>query len=446
MNKIKKVFHLDFLMALFFRGSGVILTFILNIILARRYGPELSGYYYIFYNFLALIDSVVFMGFGYVIVHKITPYFSSYDDDGSIRIGNTMLSITIYVLVLNAVLMTVVTGIFSKPLSMYLCGSYNYSATVVLTVFSLVPYTAMFLLAELLKALKKPNWSITCTNIIVNILFIFLILVAKSEHINWIMCMYCLANIMSFIIMTGVCIQVFKGKNIQVYSLHVTKDNYVIDADIYKEYLKENRVLTAVNVSNVILNVFDTIVIGSMLSSTDVALYSVANKVVSFGSIILTTVNTVIGYKIAELSYKGDENALKKILVKYTRIMFPLGGLYYVFAIAFSFTIPFIFGSSYRNSIILAILLAIGQLISIITGPCSYFMIMTGQTKRYQKIVVYTAALTIALNLILVKYMGIFGSVVTSIFTLTFKNVLTFIYSKRSVSLKVKDFISFKED
>lgn len=446
MDKVKRFFHMDFLIALIFRGSGVILTFLLNIILARRYGAEISGYYYIFYNFLALVDSVVFMGFGYVVVHKITPYLSGNRTNDDIRRGNTMLTITIYVLIVNAIIMMIVLFLFSRPLSAYLCGNTSYRVTVMITAFCIIPYTAMFLLAELLKALKKPNWSITCTNITINGLFVIMICAIGVEDVNSIMYLYLGANILSFVVMTALCVNILRDKEVYIYSLKKTKRNYLMDAEIYKAYLKENWTLTAVNVSNVILNVFDTIVIGSMLSSKDVALYSVANKVVSFGSIILTTVNAIIGYKIADLSYRGEQGALRKVLVKYTRVMFPLGGLYYIFAVAFSFCIPFLFGQEYRESVVLAILLAVGQLITIITGPCSYFMIMTGHTKEYQRIVVYTAMLTIVLNLLLVRLFGIWGSVITSIFTLTFKNVITFVFSKNSISLKMKDFIVLRED
>ena len=446
MDKVKRFFHMDFLIALIFRGSGVILTFLLNIILARRYGAELSGYYYIFYNFLALVDSIVFMGFSYVVVHKITPYLSANRTDADIRRGNTMLTITIYILIVNAIVMMMVLELFSRPLSTYLCGNASYHTTVMITAFCIVPYTAMFLLAELLKALKKPNWSITCTNIAVNGLFVLLICVIGMRNINSIMYLYFWANVISFVAMIALCWKELRGKKVRIYSLGETKRNYLMDTVIYNAYLKENWTLMAVNVSNVILNVFDTIVIGSMLSSTEVALYSVANKVVSFGSIILTTVNTIIGYKIADFSYRGDENALRRVLVKYTRIMFPLGGVYYIFAIAFSVCIPYIFGQEYKGSILLAILLAVGQLVTIITGPCSYFMIMTGYTKKYQKIVVYTAGLTIVLNLLLVRWLGVWGSVITSIFTLTFKNVVTFIFSKNSISLKLRDFVVLRED
>lgn len=441
MNIIKKYLQVDFLIALVFRGSGVVLVFVLNIVLARMYGPEKSGYFYIFYNFLALVNSLVFMGFGYVIVHRITPLINQMQDEEKSKKGSILISLTVYILLFNAVLMTALLLLLRNKIAFYLCGMEELYQSVVTSSLSVLPCTAIFLFAELFKTLKKPNGSIICTNVIMNVIFILMIFINKEAKIEQIMVIYSTSAFVSFFIMLYWLIKEFKKYKMRLYSPARTLKLCLKDRAVYIIYIKENWMLAAISVSNVILAVFDTMVIGSILSSRDVAVYSIANKVVSFGSIILTTVNTVIGYKIADLSYEKDLIGLRNILIKYTRLMLPLGVLCYMFSVIFAFMIPTIFGNSYEPSIRLAIVLALGQFITIITGPCSYFMIMTGNTKKYRLIVVYTAGLTIILNVILINVLGIWGAALSNVLVLAFKNTLTFFYSKNSVSLKMHHFL-----
>lgn len=437
---LKKLVQPDFLAALFFRGSGVILSFALNMILARKYGPTLSGEYYTFYNFLALAGSIAFMGFGYVIVHRLTPYYSDTSPEMH-STGNTLLSISIYTLLFSTMIVSLPVMILSKPLSQYLCNSYEYQKSVILVALCMLPYIATIFIAEMFKALKKPNHSILIANILVNAFLILFSIVNQHFSVNALLLLLTIANVISFLLMLLSSRSMLNKNGVAVYSLRRTFLNYQANSILSKQYLKENVQLSVISIANVIINVFDTIVIAGFLTSADVAIYSVANKVVSFGSIILTTVNTIIGYKISELSYCNDKNALKSLLIKYTKMMMPLGVLYYAFAIVFSFCIPLLFDNEYTGSIKLALLLAIGQFVTIVTGPCAYFLIMTGHTRKYQNITIITAALTILLNYILVYNYGIIGSVISSIIVLTYKNVATFICANRTVNIGLRAYI-----
>ncbi|MCC7572289.1 MAG: oligosaccharide flippase family protein [Candidatus Methanofastidiosum sp.] len=436
---IKKYLQIDFILALFFRGSGVLLSFVLNIVLARKYGPELTGEYFIFYNFMTLVASIAFMGLSYVIVHRLTPLYGVNKSEES-DTGNTLLSLTVYILLANLLLVSLTIAIASPWLSKYLGGSAEYVMAIIISAIGILPYTAIMTLAELLKALKKPNQSILAINILVNAVFICFLALNSNIAINEMLVLFGISNVIAFILIIIINLSQIKKVGLRIFSLSKTIKKTEEYKDLCRDYLNENWQLTAVGVSNVVLNVFDTLVIGNMLSSTDVAIYSIANKVVSFGSIILTTVNVVIGYKIAELSFTNNKQGLRNILVKYTRVMMPISLVYYVAAIVFSMFIPTIFGIEYDGSVNLAMVLAIGQVITIATGPCSYFLIMTGYTKKYRQIVVTTAALTIVLNIILVKLFGVYGSAISSVFVLFYKNVYTFIFAKGTVGLKISDF------
>lgn len=438
---LRQFLNKDLIIAYLYRGGGVLLTFVLNIVLARVYGPSLSGEYYVLYNFLALVASISFLGFGYVIVHFLTPH---YGENGDHEKGNLLLTISLTMLLAMVCITGAAVYIFRGSLSVYLFGNPGRENLISLVIVALIPYSGIFLLAEMLKALKKPNQSILAANIIGNGILIGLLLLYRGTDILRIYSCFIIANALSVLLLVVSFRRLFKSRGVKVLPPKEVRELYPENRALCRDYVKENLTLSLVAVSNILLSVFDTFVISHQLTFTDVALYSIANKVVSFGSIILTTVNSLIGFQIADLSYKNDKKNLSGILVKYTRIMMPLGVVYYIVAAVFALAVPFLFGQEYRSSIELCYLLALGQFISIITGPCSYFAIMTGHARKYTEIVITSAAISVVANLVLVPLLGIHGAVISNLITLAYKNVHTFIFTKNLVNLKIADFLRLR--
>lgn len=437
---LSRLFNKELVLAYLCRISGVVLTFILNIVLARIYGIDTSGRYYVVYNFMTIVSSISFLGLGYVIVHYLTPLYSAQKKTNE---ANRLLSLSIYFLLLMLIVVGYVVYLLRGVLSVYLFDDIKYSKLIVILVLITFPYTGVLFLSEVFKALKKPNESIIVTNVLTNSVFIiFLFLYHKSQDIESVLCLYAIANVISFLGTLIFSFGFFSKKGLRLLYKYddIFKSSESNFTSLCFLYFKENLMLSVVAISNIVLSVFDTLVISSMLTSTDVALYSVASKVVSFGSIILTTINSLIGFQIADLAHKKEQTALSKVLIKYTRLMFPLAFAYYLFAIIFAAFIPFVFGSDYSGSVGLCYLLAIGQFITIITGPCSYFAIMTGHAKKYSQIVLLSAVISVVTNISFVPLMGIYGSVISSIITLGYKNIHTFLFVKHTNQLRLLDF------
>lgn len=442
-KKIQKGGNKELIKTYSFRASGIILVFALNIVLSRIYGIDMSGQYYTAYNFMTLASSLAFLGFGYVIVHYITPCYSR---QSNVYLGNLLLSISVYTIIVTILIVSLVMVLGINFFSEYLYGNSNYKNCILLSCFAMLPYVAILTLAELLKSLKKPNRSIVAANVVSNLIFILLLLIKTDiKNIACLLFLYAISNIIAFIILIVVNYNFFYKNSIQIYSLKNTIQGFYKNKDRCIQFQKENLTLAIVSIANAVLGVFDTLVISSMLTSADVAIYSIANKVISFGGIILTTMNALIGFKIADLSYRGDKKGLANILIHYTRIMIPLGICYYIFAVGFAFLIPYIFGPDYYSSIAISILLAIGQFITIATGPCSYFAIMTGHGKKYLQIVLCSAIISIITNLIFVPYWGVYGSVIGNLAALLYKNLRTFLFTKQQMNIKFRQFFTIKE-
>jgi O-antigen/teichoic acid export membrane protein len=305
----------------------------------------------------------------------------------------------------------------------------------------LLPSLIVSLLTELFKALKKPNESILASNILVNFFLIACLLIFREGNVERIIVFSFIARLLSIAVLIFKFNNLFYITGIHLLTFKELKVALFVNKKLCREYLNENFLLSFVAIANIMLGSLDALIIAAYLTAGDVALYTVANKVASFGSIILTTVNSLIGFQIAELSFHKDYKALANIFIKYTRIMFPLSLLYYAFSIGFAFMIPFIFGNDFESSINLCILLSFGQFISIITGPCSFFAIMTGETKKYMSITLQTAVISVISNLLFVYLWGIYGAVFSNFLALAYKNLYTFFFVKNRIHLQIRDFL-----
>jgi len=427
----------EYAKALIIRGGGVGLTFLINIVLARKFGANQAGGYYTLYNMLVLLSSLAFMGMGYAVVHYISPLAAG---GGRTQTRDYLISYSVIKTLVCSLLMCVITIINCNQFSSYFVKREDGTMFVVAIALLIVPYNTVLLLSEILKAYRLPNNSIFCTNIVGNMCFLLGLLLVKRIDLYCVMRSFFVSQILSLTVSVIIVINCTRNSEIDWVCLLKRIDKEIWNDRETRSFVKEDVSMSIVALSNIILTVFDTLVISHSLKSQDVAVYNIANKVVSIGSIILTTVNSLIGYKIADLAYQKDLKGLRGLLVQYTRIMAGLAVIYVVVCAAFAKLIPVFFGISYCDAVSYTYLLMIGQVVSIITGPCSYFLIMTGETKTYQWIVVVSAIITIIGNSILVKKYGVLGVIVTTIATLCYKNIYGFYKANKSVNLKISDY------
>ena len=424
------------------RGGGALLGLVLNMAVARSYGVTLSGEFYQAYYFSSLLISICMMGLGYVIVHKVTPFFN---EQKSNSLGNVLFSSSFYAVLIAVSLVSGVIILFSDFFSNYVFHEAGKHNVLYLTLCILLPGSISALYAELLKALKEPNRSIIVANILCNGIFVCFIFLRKTKSVITILEMYIIANWIAVGCIWLLNKKIFERFKVGFVSPKSVYDVYLKNKELVRNFWSENFSLMSINLANAALGMLDALVIGIMMTSSDVAIYSVANKIASRGSLILTTVNTIVGYQFADKAFLGDNAGLRKIMIRYTRIMAVLGFLFFIGMMFFPMLIPFLFGVEFYDSIKYTRLLAIGQLVMIITGPSAYFLIMTGKIMEYRKITILSAMLCVILNIILVKKFGIYGAVFTNIATLFSKNVWGFIYVLKFAKISVYDFFVDRE-
>ena len=176
----------------------------------------------------------------------------------------------------------------------------------------------------------------------------------------------------------------------------------------------------------------DKLMIGNMISVTDVGIYGVAFKLSMFASVTLMAINSIAAPKFAEMYAEKNMKGLKKIVQKSTKMIFwstlPLLIIFFLFPTFFLG----IFGGEFKIGVNAFIILSVGMLISAFSGSVGNLLQMTGKQLVFMKILIAGAIINVGLNYLLIPesnplsefgISGINGAAIASMCSIVFWNL-----------------------
>jgi O-antigen/teichoic acid export membrane protein len=411
------------------RGIGILINFTLSILLARLYGPNISGEYYLYFNIRILLGTLSFFGFSYTIVHYLSKYFQSKDYEKIIRIVIfsilIIIIISIFLIIISALYITSIKNTRIEKILFYII------------LLSIIPNNTILLLSEVYKANEKFELSIFVSNILTNLIFAIILIINNCINIKKILIYELICIIINCLINLIIVIKYIYKNKIHFKIIHKKRDFDL--KNILKGFLQENITLYLVSISNIILNVFDNIIIGTMISTYKLGIFNISVKVTAIASIVLTTFNTILGQKFAINTDNAEK--LKGLFIKYLRILFLIGAVYFIFIQIINNFIPQIFGIAFMESKKYIFILSIGQFITIASGPSAYFLVMTGEAKIYSKIIILTAIINIVISYCGVKIFDVYGILYSNLIINCIKNIWPLIFILKKYKIKIKDII-----
>jgi len=172
--------------------------------------------------------------------------------------------------------------------------------------------------------------------------------------------------------------------------------------------------LGATLMSGVIIPWAPVIFLGAWGSSSEVGIFSVANRLAMLTSLVLIAVNSVAAPKFAALHHQGEFKCLGDTARGATRLMtFAAAPVLLVFVILPERVLQ-LFGNEFiQGSTILAIL-AIGQFVNVATGSVGYLLTMSGHDRQLWSSTFVSAAINIVLCLTLIPAHGAVGAAIAA--------------------------------
>jgi O-antigen/teichoic acid export membrane protein len=156
----------------------------------------------------------------------------------------------------------------------------------------------------------------------------------------------------------------------------------------------------------------DTILLGVLLKSDDVGLYTVATRVVILASFVMLPINAAFAPRIADLYQRRRTDTLARTYKFATTWIVRLSLPGFMILILFPREVLSVFGPAFSAAAAVTIVLAVGKAIDAATGPCAMMLNMSGRPALNMVDNVAALALNIGLNLWLIPRYGILGSAI----------------------------------
>jgi O-antigen/teichoic acid export membrane protein len=191
----------------------------------------------------------------------------------------------------------------------------------------------------------------------------------------------------------------------------------------FRKWMLVSLPLLLIDGSFLILNQTDTLMIGALLNTEAVGVYSAAFKTAAWVSFILMSVNAIAAPMFASLHAANDRQGLQDLVSTIARWMF-----YPALGVAIGLTVladPVLqlFGSEFGVAKGALLVLMVGQLVNVGAGSVGYLLMMTGHHYQCARVVGLCAILNVVLNGIGIPYLGVLGAAIATAISMILWNV-----------------------
>ncbi len=387
------------------RGIGLGLVFLLHTVVGRLIGPAGYG---IFSYTLALVGLLfVMVTFGWL--SAITRFVAQYVELRQWGLLKGVLQRSHQITLFNCMGgATLVAGISLIPsLSNEICLSLRFCAL-------LLPMLGLLNLRRMIfQGLNNIRSSIVLEDILLPVLAILGIVTFGVKNALQTLLIYT-ALTLGVVLLSGVLLR---------------RD---LPKEIYKsktKYRSRDWMLIALpmlfgNISQIILNRTDVLMLGTMLNMQVTGLYSAANRLALLNVIVLTAVNTAAAPMLSAAFHSGRLHHFNIILRKGI-FWSGMGALpFFIMILLWPSQLLGIFGKDFTTGTALLRVLGTGQFINALTGPVGKALLMADYQRQYAISLSLAAVINVIGNLIVIPRWGATGAACVTAFTVVLLNVL----------------------
>jgi O-antigen/teichoic acid export membrane protein len=395
----------------FLRILGMGLGYLIAIYISKLYGADVYGRYSILVTFAQFSVMLFSLGLPTAIV-KLT---SEAEHFNKLPITN-YLNRSIIVLVISGIIGSIIIYSTSS-----LLGYNLFHDNLLSKLFKYLSYFFIFMIlhnfgAQFFSGRKKFLAYGLNMFIFPNILFFVFIFIFRS--LNLVTEFFAILSYILSLTSVGIYL---------LFNLPIKKvyQNYP-----YKNLLKLSLPILFSSAFLFISNWTDIFMLGSMVSKSEVGVYSAAYKLATISLLIILTVNIVIAPKIAELYNQNKSKQLSFEVRRANQLMTLLTLPIVIGLIVFRKFLLGLFGLEFLSGELALILLSIGFLFNAFSGTVSHILNMTDYQRIFRNLTLAMAILNIGLNYILIPKFGINGAALASLFSQLFLNVFAVFYVK----------------
>ena len=171
--------------------------------------------------------------------------------------------------------------------------------------------------------------------------------------------------------------------------------------------------------------------VGAILDSESVGAYRVANQIVLLIAMMVATVEALVNPQLAGDFRAGDIAGAWKRHRRTTIVMLLASAPPVALCLAFSEPILALFGPKFPVAATALVLLAIGQLINVLTGPIGGIMVMSGNERLSLQLSILGLIVAVALCFALIPVWGLAGAAIATAAAMVMRNITAYVVMRR---------------
>jgi O-antigen/teichoic acid export membrane protein len=398
-------------LAFIVRIFGALTGFLMTLVITRTLPVEQSGLFLLGYTVCSAIGMLCTLGLTNAFIRFIGGYHSEANWGVIKGICNKGLKAVLITSIAVALIIFVCSpfisnNIFDKP---------QFEQVLTVMAFAIPCFAIYQLMAFAFQGLHKPVVSIFLQNISNQVIVIIAVLIASVYIIDLTASLVAIiSTIAAFITVFIASIKWFSNKKLTV----------VADYSQTRELVASAKPLFFMMLMGMLVQNSGQIISGVYLTTSDVAYFSVAQRISMLTSFVLIAINLVAAPRFAASAKQDKPEELRATSLLCSRLMVALATPILIFMLVFPEFLLGFFGAEYKQASLILQILVIGQFINVVTGSVGFLLSMTGNEKDMRNVVFFSGPLALGLGLFLTPLYGATGSAIATAIALASQNLI----------------------
>jgi O-antigen/teichoic acid export membrane protein len=178
-----------------------------------------------------------------------------------------------------------------------------------------------------------------------------------------------------------------------------------------------------------------TLMVGYFAKPIDVAIFSAANRTAMLTLFILVAINAIGGPKFSELHDSGDLINLNRVVRRAMALALLAGAPICLVLVLFNTQVMSLFGGEFIQGGDVLVVIAIGIILAVGTGPISQLMLMCGGERQLRHQLLLAVLVNLVANLLLTPAYGALGGAVATAAAFAVQGVFSVFFAQRRFGL-----------
>lgn len=392
-------------------------AFFFNLFLAKIYGAETSGEYFL--SLTVVMISLIFCKLG--LDNTLMRFVSEYESKKKFSVVNDIYFKSVLISAFISILIFFILFLLADEIAISIFNKKEVAYYIKVMGIGLIPAAMSYLHSGALKGLKKTT------------------LAAIVDP--FLMSTFNLCLVYPFYYLFGLkgVAYIFVGSQFLVslvafylWNKSIPTTSKRVNIFPVKRLLMTSLPLLFVASMEIIIKWTDTIILGIWVTSAQVGVYNIAIRIALMASFVLVAINSITAPKFSELYHNGEIKVLENLAKKSALLMAVLALPFFIFCMTFPEWLLSFFGNGFTEGANVVRIISIGQYFNVIMGSVGYLLIMTGYEKVMQYVTLSAALTNIILNILFVPLWGLEGAAFATMVNLIMVNSLAtiFVYNK----------------